>query len=138
MKNNEILKILFALLIIVSLFNFLIYKERTGPDMILGMHFSVVPKNHVGFSADTDSLYFGSAPIGGYSTRSFTIDNYGSISKRVIIVPKGELAEWAYLSENNVILPPNSNKTIEATIYPSENATLGNYTGKLYFYFRKV
>ena len=43
-----------------------------------------------------------------------------------------------YLTENKFILEPGYDKTVRAIIHPDENATIGTYTGRLFFYFRDV
>jgi len=92
-----------------------------------------ISNSSVGLNTNTKVLAFGKVPLGGGSTRYFTL----STQKRALIriVPTGDIKQFISFSDNNFILEPGQQKRVLASVDIPDNATLGGYTGKVKIYF---
>lgn len=97
----------------------------------IDMHLKVVKGRIAGVNIDTDALYFGMIGQGGLSARTILLDNYDNRSHLVQIRTLGELSEWVYVSDNNLIIEPNERKNVSVSCDIPRDAEVGNYTGKL-------
>jgi hypothetical protein len=57
---------------------------------------------------------------------------------KVIIGFEGQLAEWVSVDFNRFVLDANENKHLAFTANIPKDAILGNYSGKVKFYFKRI
>ena len=138
METRTKLVILIGIVAYIAVFNLWVYDQYIAPDMYLDMDFKITNGSKVEFNLDTDALHFGAAPAGGTAGRNFTVTNYKRTTQKITLVAEGNISKMLYLTENKFILEPGYDKTVRAIIHPDENATIGTYTGRLFFYFRDV
>ena len=129
------LKLLILLIVISSLAAgmaaFLAYRAVNAPieTKSIPMHLKVSEMPAV--NIDTDALYFGGVGPSGSSMRQISISNGKTHSIKAVLLAKGELAPWAYISENAVLLRQNETAMANVTMVVPSDASLGNYTGSL-------
>ncbi|QQG38605.1 MAG: hypothetical protein HYS32_03285 [Candidatus Woesearchaeota archaeon] len=88
----------------------------------------------VGFNVNPSAIYFGTVPKGGISKRTIQLN---TTEKSIIeIKTYGEASDWISVDKNKFILDGSTNITVIADV--PVNSELGNYTGKLKIYFRKL
>ncbi len=127
MKDERILKIsliliLLAVIIVSGYFSTMTEEENIEYEMKL----EVANVTRVGISNDDFELNFGRVPLGGYVTKSVSIDNRGSLPSKISIEITGSISSFISLEKNNFFL----DKSSELKIYA--NATeYGNFTGKM-------
>ncbi len=129
------LKLLILLIIFSSLASgmaaFLAYRAVNAPIEAKSIPMQLKVSENPAVNIDTDALYFGGVPPGGYSTRQISIFNGKTHSIRTVLLAKGELALWTFISENNFLLRPNETAKINVTLVVPPDAGLGNYTGSM-------
>lgn len=129
------LKLLILLIIFSSLASgmaaFLAYRAVNAPIEAKNIPMQLKVSENPAVNIDTDALYFGGVPPAGSSMRQISIFNGKIHSVKVVLLAKGELAPWAYISENSILLRPNETAKANVTIVVPSDAKLGNYTGSL-------
>lgn len=85
----------------------------------------------MGFNADNDALHFGAIPAGNSGTRDIVLKNENSFAEKVKLVSAGEVRGWLAFSENNIVLAPKENKTVEVSLSVPADAELKQYSGRV-------
>jgi len=132
--NKQLFLIMIILLIIIISSFLIVYNPTLYETKQIDMYLTV--GNYTGFNVDTDAIYFGTIMPSGRGTRIINITNSNQISI-VNIKSYGELKEWIYISENNFILNPNEDKTVNVMVYVPKNIEYKDYKGVLKIRFKK-
>jgi hypothetical protein len=94
-----------------------------------------VMQDRYGFDLDTSVVSFGKLKPGGISTRYFHINNTGETTAQVLVVPKGELAKWVFITPERFAITPAQRKGVfNAEVHVPADAVPGNYSGILKVY----
>ncbi|MBU0929731.1 MAG: hypothetical protein KJ623_01525 [Nanoarchaeota archaeon] len=131
--NKKIFLIIILLILIFSSF-FIIYNSVSYDTKKLDIYLTV--GNYTGFNVDTDAIYFGTIMPSGIGTKIINIANLNQTSI-INIKVYGGLKGWIYVSENNFILKPNEDRTLEIIVRIPENAKYKDYKGTLKIRFKK-
>ncbi len=136
MKPNKFLLLaLIAILLSFSL-TLLFYMFYVIEDIQqLDMKINIEKGSIIGFDTNKSVISFGTLSPGGSSQRPVILKNIRAIPVRVYTKKSGKMAEWVYISENNFILGPNEEKTLNFTAILPQNAEPGSYKGKVKFFF---
>ncbi len=128
MKKRLLATILTSIIILLLLFNLYLYLDSKKVLEVYNINADVnITYNKTAFKLTKDNiLHFGSLPYTGKfsSTRTLTFNNTYPFDIKVFLKNNGP--EWVYFSNNNFILKPNENKSIDVIINPK------NVTTKLY------
>jgi len=108
--------------------NLLIEKKEISMYLTVG--------DHVGVNVDTDALWFGTVSPEGVSSRFVTVTNNDTVAKNVHFDATGNLSSWIALPKD-AVLEPNGQRNFTITASVPENASYGNYTGKLLITFKR-
>lgn len=93
--------------------------------------------NTIGFNNNVTKLDFGKIPVGGGATKYFSVQS--DFPRKVHIAISGNISPFIALSDNNFIIDPTINKSIEVYIDIPENYPIGyNYSGMLKVYFYRT
>ncbi len=85
----------------------------------------------MGFNADNDALHFGAIPAGNSGMRAIVLKNENNFAEKVKLTGAGEVKGWLAFSEDNIVLAPKENKTIEISLNIPADAKLKQYSGKV-------
>lgn len=107
-----------------------------GPQQVIKYKMHVIVGDHIGFDLNRKVITFGMLTPSGTATRHINIGN-GDHSSKVRITAFGELADWIAVSDNNFVLQPYENKTLDVTITAPVDAEFGDYTGAFKISFFK-
>lgn len=129
--TTTVIVVVLLIVIVLVIFNSLSADWKQEIDMYLTV------ANYTGFNVDPEALFFGAVPRGGTSRRTVTVENIYGTDLEVLVVAKGELAEWASFSKSNFVLGVGQNETVDITIAVPGNAAFGNYTGRAIILFNK-
>lgn len=138
-KQRNWTKIIIILIIIailaIALTNFLLYyfKYIYKVKQITVYNMRLTVGNHVGFNLDPGEINFGTVIAGGGATREVFLES--DSPTKVIVMLEGDLAKWVGVSENEFVFI--GNRTLSFVAATPENATKGNYTGKITIIFKE-
>ena len=90
-----------------------------------------------GFDLNSSALIFGEVKPGGSASREIFFENKYDKSVRVRIYSTGNINELLSGFDNNFILRRNETKKVGFSVYASENAEQGLYTGKVFIEVRR-
>lgn len=128
----------FIVLLIIALFAIIV---RDVPNNRLNLYLTIEDSQILGFNSDYNpgAVYFGTMPPNAINAfRNVTITNDFENDRKVELVTIGDLESWISYSENGFILKPKEVKDVTLTATIPENPKIGNYTGELLVYLRKV
>lgn len=133
---NKILVIVAIISISISLA--LVYQAYFKIVQVKESNYSFSVANHVGLVGDRDAVKFGSITPNGFGIRKIYLENTFEFPVKANIKISGEKSDWISTQDNNFILEPNTNKTIELRVdVPGYAQNHANYTGKIkVFYLR--
>lgn len=138
-KKHAILSIIFILIIaIIITFSYIKYETNQKYTQIQKIPMDIKVANYIGFNLDKDAMHFGATFPGGGSKRNLSLINNDVYNKKVLVEYEGRLKDFVNVSENNFILKPNENKTLEFTVMIPQNTELGNYTGTIILTFKRT
>ena len=83
-------------------------------------------------------MFFGTLQKGSYAFRSLVITNEKCGDCFVNIQIDKSFQNWIYLSEDSFRLRKGEFKEIIVYLVVSDDANLGEYSGKLHIYFKKA
>jgi hypothetical protein len=93
----------------------------------------------LGFDVDVElPLPFGEARPGDALTRMINVSHDLEQPALVSLVSGGELGGWTVFSENNFILEEGERKEIRVRIEIPKQAPLGDYTGYINIYLKRI
>ena len=134
-KVKTTIVIVCILLIIAGLG--LVYASWTAPETkTFDMYLNV--STYTGFNIDTSAIWFGTVPRSGTSSRTITLKNADDWPRRVDIRATGQLFGWVGVDSNGFVLGPGQEKNLTVYVVVPDDASYGNYTGKLEIAFRRV
>jgi hypothetical protein len=94
--------------------------------------------NELGFNVDTDAVHFGVTQPGSVGMRPIKV-TAGEFLSLVSIEASGEMSGWITISENDFILQPYENRSVQVYLQVPEDAEMGGYfKGTLRVVFRKA
>lgn len=130
MRKVPIPAFIFTFMIIFSFFLTYCIEKSDAPE-IQEISMDIVIGDYTGLTLDTDAIHFGTIDKEKKDprTRLLQISNEDNKTKNVRLTAHGQLSSFVLFSEENFILGPYENKTIEITISPSSDMDYGNYTG---------
>jgi|GEM_PF-2544669 len=112
----------------------LLWNYRIAEVREIPMSFYVEPV--AGFNADTDEIYFGSAPRGNSGSRKIHIEADEELF--VTAISLGNISSVVSISDNNFVVGPGNKKTLElVATAPSDDPYITAYTGTLRLVFRR-
>ncbi len=127
--------IIFLIIIFLILNGFLIF-YLINDFLILDkeeIYAEVIVSDKLGIAINDSCLIFGSViPGGTSSTKKIILKNNYLENIKVKIISNGEINDFLKVSENNFILKPNENKTLEFVIRMPLNISKGNYNGSVF------
>jgi uncharacterized membrane protein len=132
LRTYTFITITIAIIVITAIYVLVPAQTVTYP-----MDVKVKGPKSIGFNIDDDALHFGIVPPGSNARRTVLLENDAGI-RFVRISTHGDMEDWVDLSENNFILQPNTNKSVDFTVKVPTGTEPGNYTGeaKINFYRR--
>ena len=86
---------------------------------------------NLGVDADGDHLGFGRGIPGSWHSKNFTVSHSYDDELLVKILFEGDFANWVSMSNDSFYLDKGESEIIVIKAKIPENATVGNYTGKL-------
>ncbi|MBW2993769.1 hypothetical protein KY317_04305 [Candidatus Woesearchaeota archaeon] len=101
-------------------------------------YITVSEKGEIGLNIDTDALYFGAIPRGNSGGRYIHIVNSHKEPLRIVIKTSGKGSEWIEPQENAFILNSNQNKTVAIIAKIPKATAVGEYSGTLSVFFKKI
>jgi hypothetical protein len=133
---NKILIVVAVISISISLA--LVYQAYYKIVQVKESDYSFNVANHVGLVGDRDAVKFGSITPDGFGIRKIYLENTFEFPIKANIKITGEKSEWISSQDNNFILEPKTNKTVELRVdVPAYAQNHANYTGKIkVFYLR--
>jgi len=142
--NNKSIKLgligIIVVLLCVLIFNFVYYFFIT-PQIVNQIEYNstieVATGLNLGVDADGDHLGFGKGIPGSQQIKNFTVGHTYDDELLVKILFEGEFADWITMSEDTFNLSKDEHKNITIKAKIPDNATPGNYTGKLITLFIK-
>lgn len=135
MRKIISLCIAISIAVVIVSFGILAYN---APDAKISMQVSITNESLVGFSADTDAVYFGTLPTNSTAMRKITIPNDEAYAQKVELAIEGGLASWVTLSDNNFVLEPHARRELLIKVVPPGGASSGSYSSVLYVYLKRV
>lgn len=138
MKRNKLITVILILVLLSFTFTYVYYNQRNLVE-VKKVDFDFEISTNVGFNLDRDKLHFGVfRPGSASSTRLIELTNQHDFSVEVIPVVKGlKVGEIEFTAEK-IPLGPGEDKEITATARAPLDAPYGNYSGSIYFMFKKV
>lgn len=128
-----------VVLLTVGVTSFLYAKYKIVRYQEYGMLLKVTDnKNDVGIGIIPGMIYFGRMASGNGAMQKIEIKHNYYEPLLVQIAASGDLKKWVTLSENNFVLEKDVMKTINVTAMVPEGASLGNHTGKLKIYLKRI
>ncbi len=142
-QKFSILKILVLLLTIVLIIigvtsilytrhKIISYKEY---DLLLKV---VDDKSGFGIGIIPGMIYFGKMSAGNSGMQKIILKHNYQSPVLVQIVASGNLKNWVTISDNDFVLEKDVTKTVNITATVPEGASLGNHTGKLKVYIKRI
>jgi len=135
-KKNKSIAI-FAVVIVCAVLVFSLFgtfptflkEERHPMDISTG--------NDIGVNMNKDKIHFGVIKPGASSKRDFQLYNSADYEVKAVLGCEGDICNFVYYEENNVVIDSNSNSTIYVTVRLPANTELnktfeGNLTVKVY------
>ncbi len=83
-------------------------------------------------------IYFGKMSAGNSGMQQVVLMHNYQEPVLVQMVVSGSLKNWVVVSDNNFVLERNVKKTVNVTATVPEGASLGNHTGKLKIYLKRI
>ncbi len=143
MKKEKLIFLIVIIAYICIAVTFIFYSYYGKPIFVreIGMNIEVIESEQkvMGMNIDIDALHFGIFRPGMTSTRGINLTNIFDEDAVVTIETDGsEIAEWVSVSENLVPVKKGESKIVDVSCSIPQNASPGNYTGKLYVTYKKV
>ena len=132
-SGTKIFLIVLAVLAICYMSYFILYPWKSTD---FYMHTKV--ENVLGFAVNNTTLEFGTIPPGAWGTKIITISYNEPSPEFVRIVVTGNISQWTSVSDNNFILQGSGEKPLGVRIYMPKDAEIGEYTGTLSIYYKKL
>jgi hypothetical protein len=89
-----------------------------------------------GFNTDNDSIHFGKLPPDMQSQRKITVT--GDDTRTLVTFNSyGDIAKWVYVSDNDFILEPHTNRTVSVFVSVPKDAEMPSFhngTLRIVFY----
>jgi hypothetical protein len=95
-------------------------------------------KSSIGIGIIPGMMYFGKMSEGDSGMQKIVLSHNYQNPVLVQIVASGSLKNWVAVSDNNFVLKGNVKKTVNITATVPEGASLGNHTGKLKVYLKRI
>jgi hypothetical protein len=92
---------------------------------------SLIVGDHVGFDLNSSALTFGMIGLSGTAERGVIINNNNSFSQRVKIYTRGNISQFLLVSQNNLIVPPNTEKQVDFIASIPADIEFGQYSGQV-------
>ncbi len=127
-KNMKVI-ILVVLLLVIAIFLTLIVYYRFIFIKSENIYMDLTVGNNIGFNTDTDALHFGTLYPGGEARRTIIIRNSNNFPVTVSIGVSGEMADWVTVVNDDILVGPKSNSSIDFIASPPPGTGLGTYTG---------
>ena len=108
------------------------YKEY---DMLMKV---TADESGIGIGIIPGMMYFGKMSEGNSGMQKIVLRHNYHDPVLVQVVASGRLKGWVAVSENNFILEGGVTKTVNVTATVPEGASLGNHTGKLKVYLKRI
>ncbi len=124
-----------AALVLVAAFGTSVIFALSNPAEVREVRMHVKVANYTGFNLDTDALYFGAIAPTGSGSRDIVLVNEEPRDKLVRVVMYGSLAPWVQPADNNIILPGNSNMSLNFAVHIPQDAEPGEYEGTIRLVF---
>ncbi len=126
MKTSLLLVVLaVSLSVLASLVFFWFFNINTVYDVkMFSMDLTVM--STMGFHVGDDAIHFGHIPPGGGGMKEMHIE-VGKRRTVVWIEAEGNISEWISISENDFVVEPFSNKSIEVFVNVPDDAPLNTY-----------
>lgn len=137
MKRNNAILLILILAFGAMGFTLLLHYTLTTVD-VRDIEMDLKVGDRIGFNVDADKLWFGMTNPGGSAKREVVISNDNEYLVVVRFIPLGELKDYVSISENNVVLRQQEEKTISITASVPRDMPYGNYTGVMRVVFKKA
>jgi hypothetical protein len=138
-KESKVLRIVFIVIIVLSLgmmigvMSYTINKNSQLNSKVIAyrvINTSVEVKLGVmGLNGDKDALRFGRVAPGNGGSRFINISTKEKALVNIYIT--GEMAKFLIVDKNSFVMEPGTSLSVPFNIYIPDNATVGNYTGKV-------
>ncbi len=99
---------------------------------------TVAERNTVGLNVENDKIYFGRLPSPGVSTRNILVKNALDEPAKIDFFATGNIAPYIYFPFQGQVINAHEEATLQVEAHVPENTPLGNYTGKVTIFFRKI
>lgn len=136
LTNRKILFLISVIILSIVCTN-LILHHFFAPHKIIKYEMSLIVGDHVGFDLSKEAITFGMITPSGTGTRHINLNN-GKEASQIHIIASGQLTSWVSVSDNNFILKPYENKTLDIIVKVPSNAKFGEYNGNLKMSFLKI
>ncbi|MBI4739489.1 hypothetical protein HY772_08185 [Candidatus Woesearchaeota archaeon] len=122
--------------ILLSIFVLLILNMQKYEVQELRMDITI--GNYTGVNLDHDGIHFGTSKKGEERaiTREVIVINNSTYNKKVAIEVVGNISKLISVSDNYLILPPDSNRSVLISAKVRREAEYGTYTGILRAVFK--
>lgn len=132
-KKRKEYFIIFFISLILFIFSIWLWTARPLKVETLNIEFEV--GKTFGVTVDTNELNFGRVTPGSSITRNIIIDNTYEEPIRTKILATKNIVDFLFVDSDFIMLPGNKTK-IPLTLKIPEDASFGNYKGKIKFEFR--